>query len=68
MTGAEQLLRPSLEDALAAYRAQVLANRAYIDALEGERPPGHDYWASRAPSFRPGRAPLPELGPLLELA
>ncbi|MCX7616718.1 methyltransferase [Tepidiforma sp.] len=68
MTGAERLLRPSLEEALAAYRAQVLANRAYIDALEGERPPGHDYWATRAPGFRPGRAPLPELGPLLELA
>lgn len=61
-------LRPTAEEAAAAYRELVLANRAYIDGIEGERPAGHDYWASRAPSFRPGRAPLPELEPLLALA
>jgi SAM-dependent methyltransferase len=61
-------LRPTVEEALAAYRAQVLANRAYIEALEGERPPGHDYWATRAASFRPGQMPTPELEVLLGLA
>lgn len=61
-------LRPTVEEAAAAYREMVLANRAAIEAIEGERPPGHDYWASRASSFRPGRTPLPELGVLLALA
>ncbi len=68
MSPAAGPLRLSAEEALAAYRELVLANRAYIDALEGERPPGHDYWADRAANFRPGRMPVPELEPLLALA
>ncbi|GIW13646.1 MAG: hypothetical protein KatS3mg062_1085 [Tepidiforma sp.] len=67
MTGVVNL-RPSAEEALASYRELVRENRAYIEAIEGQRPPGHDYWASRAASFRPGRMPVPELGPLLALA
>jgi len=61
-------LRPTAEEAAAAYRELVAANRAYIQAIEGPEPPGHDYWAARAAAFRPGRMPVPELGPLLALA
>lgn len=61
-------LRPTPEDALAAYAAQVAANRAYIQSIEGPERPGQDYWAARAAAFRPGRMPVPELEPLLALA
>ena len=33
-------LRPTAEEALAAYAAQVAANRAYIQSLEGPERPG----------------------------
>ncbi len=61
-------IRPSAEEAAAAYAAMVRANRVAIEAIEGPAPAGRDYWATRAPSFRPGRAPTPELGPLFALA
>ncbi|GIW16721.1 MAG: hypothetical protein KatS3mg063_2574 [Tepidiforma sp.] len=61
-------LRPTPEKALAAYAAQVAANRAYIHSIEGPPRPGQDYWAARAAAFRPGRMPVPELGALLALA
>lgn len=45
----------------------VLANREVVEAIEGQRPPGTDYWATRAPQFRPGRMTVPELEPLGQL-
>lgn len=60
----EVTLRPTAAEAAAAYRAMVLANREVVEAIEGQRPPGTDYWATRAPQFRPGRMTVPELEPL----
>lgn len=63
-----RLVRPSAEEAAAAYAAMVRANRAAIEAIEGPQPPERDYWAARARGFRPGRMPTPELAPLFALA
>ncbi len=61
---AEHLLRPSAPETLAAWRALVLANREQIERLR-EDEPRTDFYARRAPLFRPGRMESAELEVLL---
>ncbi len=59
-------LRLSAAEALADWRALVDANREQIERLR-EEAPRSDFYARRAPQFRPGRLESPELAYLAEL-
>ena len=59
-------LRPSADEAIAAYRAAVVANRAQVERLRDLVPPaGGDFWVDRAARFRPGALDAEEM-PALE--
>jgi SAM-dependent methyltransferase len=55
----EAVLRPSAHAALDAWRALIEANREQIERLR-EDTRASDFYAARAPQFRPGRMPSPE--------
>lgn len=62
-------LRPTAEDAFAAYEALVAANREQVERVRELQPPGNgDFWADRAPRFRPGEMDAPEADALVALA
>ncbi len=61
-------LRPSAADAFEAYTALVAANREQVERLRDVPEPEGDFWARRAPRFRPGVLDVEELPGLLELA
>jgi len=58
------LLRPSADEALASWRALVVAHREQIERLREDRREG-DFWAPRAQQFRPGTRESVEI-PYLE--
>lgn len=61
-------LRPSTSEAFAAYTTLVAANREQVERLRDAPEPQGDFWARRAPRFRPGVLDVEELPGLLELA
>jgi hypothetical protein len=61
-------LRPSASEAFAAYTCLVLANREQVERLRDVPEPEGDFWARRAPRFRPGVLEAEELPGLLDLA
>lgn len=65
---AAQRLRPTAAEALEAYTALVGANKEQVERLRDVPEPEGDFWARRAPRFRPGVLDVEELPGLLELA
>lgn len=61
-------LRPPAPEALAAYDALAAANHEQVERLRDLQPAEGDFWARRAPTFRPGVLDAEELPGLLELA
>ncbi|MEZ4554631.1 MAG: class I SAM-dependent methyltransferase [Dehalococcoidia bacterium] len=61
-------LRPTAAEAFEAYTALVAANREQVERLRDVPEPEGDFWARRAPRFRPGVLDVEELPGLLELA
>jgi SAM-dependent methyltransferase len=62
-------LRPTPEEAFATYEALVAANREQVERQRELQPPSDgDFWADRAPRFRPGEMDAPEADALLALA
>lgn len=61
-------LRPSSTDALEAYATLVAANKEQVERLRDTPEPEGDFWARRAPRFRPGVLDVEELPGLLALA
>ncbi len=61
-------LRPAAEEAFEAYSTLVAANREQIERLRDTPPPIADFWARRAPRFRPGVLDADELSRLIELS
>jgi len=61
-------LRPTAADAFEAYTALVAANREQVERLRDVPEPEGDFWARRAPRFRPGVLDVEELPGLLDLA
>lgn len=61
-------LRPAATEALDAYTSLVAANREQVERLRDTPEPEGDFWARRAPRFRPGVLDVEELPGLLELA
>lgn len=63
------LLRPTADEAFAAYEALVAANREQVERLRELQPPSSgDFWADRAPRFRPGEMDAPEAEALIAIA
>lgn len=65
----EMAVQPTADEALAGWQALVRADAEQVPRVN-ERPPEPDFYASAAPSFRPGPGAMPstELPVLLELA
>lgn len=61
-------LRPTAADAFEAYTALAAANREQVERLRDAPEPEGDFWARRAPRFRPGVLDVEELPGLIELA
>lgn len=63
------VLRPSANAVFAAYESLVTANREQVERVRELMPPANgDFWADRAPRFRPGELDAPEADTLLELS
>jgi hypothetical protein len=67
VTAGGAILRPTAEEAFAAYEALVLANREQVERLRADTP-APDFWAGRAARFRPGVLDAEELPALFEVA
>lgn len=61
-------LRPPATEAFEAYTRLVQANREQVERLRDEPEPEGDFWARRAPRFRPGVLEAEELPGLIELS
>lgn len=66
-TGHAGALRPTAEEALAAWSKLILANREQIERLRESRP-NADFYRPRARQFRPGRVDAPDLDWVLDHA
>jgi len=62
-------LRPTADEAFTEYAALVAANREQVERLREALPQQQgDFWAGRAPEFRPGNLDAPEMDALAALS